>query len=103
MSFMRQASNGNLGSVLPALKDIDVDNIGKVFITSGSSVIGYRVAVSLLEAGLTDVRVGIRKKSDRVDESYGEQCFEVLKSKGAEVTDFDWTNEDGACCSTTSS
>ena len=60
--------------------------------TSGTGVIGYRVAVSLLEAGHKDVRVGIWKgdRDDGNPASFGEQCAKVLESKGAEIVDFDW-------------
>lgn len=54
--------------------------------TSGTGVLGFRVAVSLLEAGHKDVRVGIWK-GDRDDNpaSFGEQCAKILEEKGAEV------------------
>lgn len=70
--------------------------MGKVFITSGSGVVGFRVAVSLLEAGHKDVRVGIWK-GDRqgMDKSFGQQCADALAAKGAEVVDFDWNNDAG--------
>jgi hypothetical protein len=65
-------------------------------------VIGYRVAMSLLEAGHKDVRVGIWR-GDRQEEtsgvsdntSFADNVAKVLAEKGAEVVDFDWSNEDG--------
>jgi len=64
-------------------------------VTSGTGVLGYRVAISLLEAGHKDVRVGIWK-GDRDDNpsSFGQQCADVLESKGAEVIEFDWKDRD---------
>jgi uncharacterized protein YbjT (DUF2867 family) len=66
----------------------------KCSVTSGTGVIGYRVAVSLLEAGYKDVRVGIWK-GDRqgMDASFGQQVADVLEAKGAEVFEFDWSDE----------
>ena len=66
-----------------------------ILVTSGSGVIGYRVAMSLLEAGYAPekVRVGIYNSSqDRADEGCALQCAQALREKGAEVVDFDWTN-----------
>ena len=66
-------------------------------VTSGTGVIGYRVAVSLLEAGQS-VRVGVWK-GDRqgMDNSFGQGVADALAAKGAEVIDFDWANEAGKC------
>ena len=64
-------------------------------VTSGTGVIGYRVAVSLLAAG-QDVRVGVWK-GDRqgMDSSFGQVIADALQAKGAEVMEFDWSNEEG--------
>ena len=86
-----------LADVIPGLGKFTYDSsVGTVFITSGSGVVGYRVAVSLLEAGHKDVRVGIWK-GDRqgMDKSFGQQCADALAAKGAEVVDFDWNNDMG--------
>jgi uncharacterized protein YbjT (DUF2867 family) len=70
-------------------------------VTSGTGVIGYRVAMSLLEAGHTDVRVGIwrgdrqEETSGATDRSFADNIARILQDKGAEVVDFDWTDEDG--------
>ena len=63
-------------------------------VTSGTGVIGFRVAISLLEAGHKDVRVGVWK-GDRDDNpaSFGEQCAKILEEKGAEVVEFDWADQ----------
>jgi hypothetical protein len=65
-------------------------------ITSGTGVIGYRVAVSLLEAGYKDIRVGIWNGDHQgaLDKSFGSNIAELLKAKGAEVIDFDWSKEE---------
>lgn len=84
-----------LADVIPGLGKFTFDaNAGKIFVTSGTGVIGYRVAVSLLEAGHRDVRVGIWK-GDRqgMDAKFGKDVADVLTSKGAEVIEFDWSNE----------
>ena len=62
--------------------------------TSGTGVLGYRVAISLLEAGHTNVRVGIWGfDSGRLAEnSFGKQCADELLARGAEVIDFDWSH-----------
>lgn len=108
MSFMQQSNNNHinatgssntLGDILPTLQSLSVADqatamAGRVLVTSGSGVIAYRVAMSLLEAGHPMVRVGIYSgKEDRGDEGCGPQCAEALRAKGAEVVDFDWTNE----------
>jgi NAD(P)H dehydrogenase (quinone) len=58
--------------------------------------VGYRVAVSLLEAGYKDIRVGIWKGDHQGahDQNFGSNIGELLKSKGAEVIDFDWNKEE---------
>ena len=97
-----KATSKALADVIPGLGKFTFDDkVGTVFITSGSGVVGYRVAISLLEAGHKDVRVGIWK-GDRQegmntpqDSSFGQKCADALAAKGAEVIDFDWTNEDG--------
>ena len=53
-----------IGDIIPGLGKLIIDdntntNIGTIFIPSGTGVIGYRVALSLLHAGITNVRVGI--------------------------------------------
>jgi hypothetical protein len=49
-----------LADVIPGLGKMTFDeDIGTIFITSGTGVIGYRVALSLVEAGVKNVRVGI--------------------------------------------
>jgi uncharacterized protein YbjT (DUF2867 family) len=65
-------------------------------ITSGTGVIGYRVAISLLEAGYKDIRVGIWNGDHQgaLDKSFGSNIAELLKAKGAEVIDFDWSKEE---------
>jgi len=85
-----------LADVIPGLGALTFDNsVGKIFVTSGTGVIGYRVAVSLLEAGHKDVRVGIWK-GDRqgFDNNIGEDCAKILEDKGAEVIEFDWANDE---------
>jgi len=96
MSFMKKTGKA-FADIIPGLGHfVFDDSVGTIFITSGSGVIGYRVAISLLEAGHKDVRVGIWK-GDRhdTDSSFGKQCADALAAKGADVIDFDWTNEDG--------
>lgn len=64
-------------------------------ITSGTGVVGYRVAVSLLEAGHKDVRVGIWKGDrDNMDNNFGQLCADELEKLGAEVIEFDWADTD---------
>jgi len=49
MSFIKK-SGKVLADVIPGLGRLTFDNdLGTVFITSGTGVIGYRVAMSLLE------------------------------------------------------
>jgi len=58
-------------------------------------VIGYRVALSLLEAGHKDVRVGIFE-GDRqgMSDGFGKSIAEILEQKGAEVIEFNWAQEE---------
>ena len=58
---------------------------GKIFVTGGRGVLGYRVVLRLLEAGSPYVRVGFRHPDD--------DCAQVLSKKGAEVVGFDWIDE----------
>jgi uncharacterized protein YbjT (DUF2867 family) len=90
MSFIKK-----IGDVIPGLGKYTFDkDAGKIFVTSGTGIIGYRVALSLLAAGHTDVRVGVWK-GDRQgpEEGFGSGIADILSSKGAEVIDFDWSNE----------
>jgi len=91
MSLMKKAAD-----VIPGLGRYTFDpDLGTVFVTSGSGVIGHRVAMSLLEAGHKDVRVGIWKGDrDIGDKSLGQKAAEELQAKGATVVDFDWANTD---------
>ena len=85
-----------LGDIIPGLGKFTFDpNLGTVFVTSGSGVIGQRVALSLLEAGIEDVRVGIwRGDRDVGDKSLGQKAADELTARGATVVDFDWSNPD---------
>ena len=58
---------------------------GKLFITGGQGVIGYRVALRLLNSGYPSVRVGFRHPDDG--------CAQDLSKKGAEIADFCWNDE----------
>ena len=66
--------------------------------TSGTGVVGYRVAISLWEAGHKDIRVGVYKgSSPGVDsgaygDSFGAKCAEELIKRKIEVINFDWSN-----------
>jgi hypothetical protein len=73
MSFMM--STGNNGKLT-----FD-DTPGKKFVTSGTGFIGYRVAMSLLEAGYTHVRVGVWKADRQAgDEDLAGKCTYNLRS-----------------------
>lgn len=98
MSFLKKSGKA-LADVIPGLGRLTFDSdVGTIFITSGSGVIGYRVAMSLLETGYKKVRVGVWQ-GDRVvgagadDSNFGEKCAQRLISKGADVIDFDWKDE----------
>ena len=57
MSFLKSTGK-NLADIIPGLGKFTFDdNLGKIFVTSGTGVVGYRVAMSLLEQGQKDVRV----------------------------------------------
>mmetsp|Transcript_17214 Transcript_17214/g.32148 ORF Transcript_17214/g.32148 Transcript_17214/m.32148 type:complete len:356 (+) Transcript_17214:164-1231(+) len=100
MSFLKNTGKA-FADIIPGLGHFTYDNdCGKIFVTSGTGVIGYRVAVSLLEAGHRNVRVGIWK-GDRPGldtgahgDSFGHKCAELLIARGAEVVNFDWKNPD---------
>lgn len=68
--------------------------------TSGTGVIGYRVALSLLEAGHKSVRVGVwfgdhqLGAEDGKEETFAQKCAKTLEAKGAEIVDFDWSNNE---------
>lgn len=95
MSFLK--STGKVfADIIPGLGALTFDDdMGKVFVTSGTGVIGYRVAMSLLAAGQKDVRVGIYKGEREVnegDEGFVGNIANLLRQKGADVIDFDWTD-----------
>lgn len=98
MSFLKSSGKA-IADVIPGLGRFTFDpEIGTVFITSGTGVIGYRVAMSLLEAGHTSVRVGVWKGDRQLgpgaeNQNFANSIAQVLESKGAEVIDFDWTDE----------
>mmetsp|Transcript_15351 Transcript_15351/g.25593 ORF Transcript_15351/g.25593 Transcript_15351/m.25593 type:complete len:349 (+) Transcript_15351:80-1126(+) len=72
------------------------DDAGQIFVTSGTGVVGFRVAMGLLDAGYKHVRVGIwkGKRQIGVDNSIGQKVLDVLEEKGATVIAYDWTNEE---------
>lgn len=96
MAFVKGAGKA-LADVIPGLGRLTFDaNTGKIFITSGTGVIGYRVALKLLDAGYQDVRVGIwegDRQMDDADVSIASQIKTKLVEKGAEVVNFDWKDE----------
>jgi len=65
--------------------DFEIDrNAGRVFITGGHGVMGYRVASRLLAAGYPTVRVGALHADEMED----------LSKLGAEVADFAWSHDE---------
>ena len=53
-----------MADVIPGLGKLTFDDdLGKIFVTSGTGVVGYRVAMSLLEQGQKDVRVSTGSKN----------------------------------------
>jgi uncharacterized protein YbjT (DUF2867 family) len=97
MSLLKAAGK-TLGDIVPGLGHFTFDStVGKIFVTSGTGLIGYRVAISLLEAGYKDVRVGIWKgdrQGGEDDPDFASRCTYELQNRGAEVIDFDWANDD---------
>ena len=97
MSFMKKAGKG-LADIIPGLGHFTFDDSpGKIFVTSGTGPLGYRVAMSLLEAGHSNIRVGVWK-GDRQgpdDQNFALNLAKLLEEKGAEVVDFDWSNPAG--------
>jgi len=97
MSFLKKTGKA-VADLIPGVGKLTFDdNVGKVFITSGTGVIGYRVALSLLEAGHKNVRVGVwmgerQTETSGADESLASKVKRALEEKGAEVIDFDWAN-----------
>jgi hypothetical protein len=93
MSFMKSTGKV-LSDIIPGLGKFTFDDTpGKIFVTSGTGVIGYRVAMSLLEAGYTNVRVGVWKGDRQAgDEDLAGNCTYQLREKGAEVIDFNWAD-----------
>lgn len=100
MSFIKKGGKV-LGDIIPGLGHFTFDaSVGTIFITSGTGVLGYRVAMSLLEAGHTNVRVGVWKgereftgSAENTEKHYAVQIAEALEKAGAEIVDFDWTDE----------
>jgi uncharacterized protein YbjT (DUF2867 family) len=98
MSFLKSTGKA-LADIIPGLGNLTFDaDAGTIFITSGTGVIGYRVAMSLLEAGYKKVRVGVWKGEREVgpgddDSDFVGKITLLLRQKGAEVIDFDWKDQ----------
>mmetsp|Transcript_279 Transcript_279/g.681 ORF Transcript_279/g.681 Transcript_279/m.681 type:complete len:360 (-) Transcript_279:462-1541(-) len=98
MSFLKKTGKA-MADVIPGLGKLTFDDdLGKIFVTSGTGVVGYRVAMSLLEQGQKEVRVGVYKGEREASSSAGagdsdfvDNIWNILKDKGAEVIEFDWT------------
>jgi uncharacterized protein YbjT (DUF2867 family) len=85
----------NLADVIPGLGKFVYDSsLGTVLVTSGTGLIGYRVAVRLMEAGHTDVRVGVWQ-GDRqgATDDYVSKICQKLQGMGAQIVDFDWSDD----------
>ncbi|KAG7336573.1 NmrA family protein [Nitzschia inconspicua] len=102
MSFLKNTGKA-LGDIIPGLGLLTFDdNLGKIFVTSGTGVVGYRVAMSLLEQGQKDVRVGVYKGEREVgngsaaagNNDFVDNICKVLEAKGAEIVAFDWTKDE---------
>jgi uncharacterized protein YbjT (DUF2867 family) len=102
-SFLKSTGKA-FADVIPGLGKFTFDgDMGKIFITSGTGVIGYRVALGLLEAGHKNVRVGIWRGDRQVgpgvtapgEKSFADNIATILEEKGAEVVDFNWADESG--------
>jgi uncharacterized protein YbjT (DUF2867 family) len=100
MSFLLKSTGKALADVIPGLGQFTFDaDAGTIFITSGTGVIGYRVAMSLLEAGYKKVRVGIWKGEREIgpgteDSEFTGRISFLVKEKGGEVIEFDWKDEE---------
>jgi nucleoside-diphosphate-sugar epimerase len=95
MTFIKEAGK-KLADVIPGLNAITFDpSLGTIFVTSGTGLIGYRVALSLLEAGHKSVRVGVWYGDRQIgdDETLAEKVTKKLQEKGAEVVAFDWSDD----------
>jgi uncharacterized protein YbjT (DUF2867 family) len=84
-----------MADIVPGLGRFTFDpDLGTIFVTSGTGVIGYRVAMSLLEAGHKSVKVGIWKGEREIGPGgeFANEIAKVLKAAGAEIVDFDFTD-----------
>jgi NAD(P)H dehydrogenase (quinone) len=97
MSFLK-ATGKAVADIIPGMGKLGFDGrLGKIFVTSGTGVVGYRVAMSLMEAGHKDIRVGVwRGERDagagKGNHEFVDNIIKMLEAKGAEVVDFDWTD-----------
>jgi len=97
MSLLR-ATGKAIADIIPGMGRLGFDgSLGKIFVTSGTGVVGYRVALSLLKAGHQDVRVGVwmgeRDAGEGANnEEFVDNIVAILEEKGAEVVEFDWTD-----------
>jgi uncharacterized protein YbjT (DUF2867 family) len=74
-----------VGSSLLHKLDFEFDrSAGKIFVTGGHGILGYRVASRLLKAGFPSVRVGALHPEEMED----------LNKLGAEVADFAWSEDE---------
>jgi hypothetical protein len=99
MTLLKGAGKA-LADVIPGLGRLTFDaDTGTIFITSGTGVVGYRVALLLLNAGYTNVRVGMWEGDTQTDNNndcdvtVAAQIKTILAQKGAHIVDFDWKDE----------
>lgn len=99
MSFLKGKTTKAIADLIPGLGRLTFDGeLGKIFVTSGTGVIGYRVAMSLLNAGHTNVRVGVWMGEREVgpgsngNHAFVDNIVKILEEKGAEIVNFDWTD-----------
>jgi NAD(P)H dehydrogenase (quinone) len=82
---VRQNSARKLFQIGEALGIHNLDpESGKIFVTGGTGVIGYRVAARLLNAGYPSVRVGTQYPDSLAD----------MNKLGAEIAIFSWDREE---------
>ena len=66
---------------------------GKIFVTGGTGVVGYRTTKKLLQAGHDKVRFGCHYSSQKEGPKSNAKLVEELSGLGGEFVDFRWSQD----------
>jgi nucleoside-diphosphate-sugar epimerase len=83
-----------LETVGTSLKNLlHIGDPGKIFVTGGTGVVGYRTTKKLLQAGHDKVRFGCHYSSQKGGPKSNEGLVKELSDLGGEYVDFRWSQD----------